>query len=177
MPTHIAIVRSEPGRFRARVPDYPTIVVEGDELGTVLEQTRQTLVDHLATLPVDERAGRPVPLQEVLADLAGPAAAVELTVPSPQAPAVRINITLPEDLLRAVDRAAEAHSMPRSRFLARAVEATITGERHGGVRIPLSEEVLRAVDDAARAHDVNRVPFLARLIETTVARTRHCPES
>jgi len=176
MPTHVAVVRSENGSFSATFPDYPQVTVDAATAGEALDRSRDALEEHLATLPLDRRVATPATLPEVLAGLAGPAAAVEITVQPPRGPAVRVNITLPEDLLRAVDAAAQAHSMPRSRFLARAVEAVITGERHDGVRVPLDEDVLRAVDAAARAHDMNRLRFLARLIETGVTRTRHCPE-
>jgi hypothetical protein len=54
---------------------------------------------------------------------------VAILVPAPSRPArsIRINITLPADVLGDVDRYAEAHGLTRSGFLARAAKREIAG--------------------------------------------------
>lgn len=173
MSTHVLVIRQESERVRGSFPDYPSLTVEAGSFAEALTLARQLLEEHLSVLPLDERVPTPRTLGEVLTELSGPVAAVEITVTESRSPAVRINITLPEDLLLAVDRAAEAHSLSRSRFLARAVEAVVAGDRHDGLHLPLNSDLLAAVDTAAQAHQMNRLPFLIRLIETAVSRSTH----
>ena len=62
---------------------------------------------------------------------------VAILVAAPQHPAktVRVNITLPEDVLEEIDRYAEAHGYNRSGFLARAAKQAMqmesTAEKEG----------------------------------------------
>ncbi|MDQ1307135.1 MAG: hypothetical protein QG671_2967 [Actinomycetota bacterium] len=175
MSGYTAVITRHDDRFHVVFPDVPGLSADGATVEDARAHASQALEDHLASIPVEERIRHSRTLDEILAETTGTAVVVELAVTAPRSPSVRINITIPEDLLRAVDRAAESHSMNRSRFLAKAVEAVVTGQRHQGVQVPLDDETLAAVDRAAEAHQMNRVPFLASLIRTTVARTKHTP--
>jgi len=53
-----------------------------------------------------------------------------VTVDTPSGKVVRVNVTLPESLLRRIDAAARARQVSRSAFLARAAEGALEGERH-----------------------------------------------
>jgi predicted RNase H-like HicB family nuclease len=173
MPTLVLVIRKDEDRIRASFPDYPTVVVDADTVDDVITRARDAVEEHLAALPVEERVPVPRTPADVLDEVSGPVIVKELTVVAPQGPTVRVNITIPEDLLQAVDRAAEAHGMSRSRLLAKSVEATITGRRHGGIVIPMSAQTLAAVDAAAAAHEMSRVAFLSRMVETVAGRTSH----
>jgi predicted RNase H-like HicB family nuclease/predicted DNA binding CopG/RHH family protein len=177
MTTYAAVIASRNGRYRVAFPDFADLGAEGDTVEQARTNAKNTLEDHLATVSIDDLPAEPKSLDTVLTEATGTAIVVELAVSPPKSPAVRINITIAEDLLAAVDRAAEAHSMSRSRFLANAVEAVVTGRRHNGIQIPLGDETLAAVDRAAEAHQMNRIPFLASLIRSTVTRTAHTSPS
>ena len=176
MTTFAAVITCRDDRYHATFPDFSALAAEGDTVEQARASARNALEDHVAAVPIDELPAEPTPLDAVLAEATGVAIIVELAVTLPRSPSTRINITIPEDLLQAVDRAAEAHAMSRSRFLAKAVEAVVTGRRHSGVQIPLDSETLAAVDRAAEAHQMDRLPFLASLIRTTVTRSTHSPE-
>jgi len=164
MPTYIAVVTPQNQGFRATFPDFPGLEAEGASLDAVRIEAQGMLEEHLATSFEETPQQRPRSLDEVPAPAPG-AVLLALGVQTPKSKAVRINITIQEDLLQAVDRSAAAHSMSRSRFLAKAVESVVTGRRHGGIQIPLKEEVLAAADKAAETHNMNRTVLLAGLIE------------
>jgi metal-responsive CopG/Arc/MetJ family transcriptional regulator/predicted RNase H-like HicB family nuclease len=173
MAAYTAVITRCGDRFHAVLADFPALVADGATIEEARTRASRALEDHLATVGADTVPTRARPLDAVLAEVTGTAIVVELAVTSPKSPSIRINITIPENLLTAVDRAAEAHGMSRSRFLAKAVEAVVTGQRHQGIQIPLDDETLAAVDRAAEAHQMNRVPFLSALIKSTVTRTAH----
>jgi predicted DNA binding CopG/RHH family protein/predicted RNase H-like HicB family nuclease len=164
MPTYLAVVTPEPQGFRATFPDFPSLETRAATLDAVRIEAQGLVEEHLATAFGETAGAAPRTLDEVAA-LAPGRVLLALGVQAPRSKAVRINITIPEDLLQAVDRSASAHSMSRSRFLAKAVEAVVTGTGHGGVRVRLSESTLAAADQAAGTHQMDRGAFLAGLIE------------
>jgi predicted DNA binding CopG/RHH family protein/predicted RNase H-like HicB family nuclease len=168
MPNYIAIITRNAESHVATFPDFPDLKASGATLDDVRLEAQGILEEHLATTYEEGKTLVARSLDDVAPKAPTGAVLLALSVTPPKSRAVRINITIPEDLLQAVDRSAAAHSMNRSRFLAKSVEAVVTGHRHGGIQIPLSDEVLRAADKAAAAHDMNRTTFLARIIETGV---------
>ncbi|HWQ10855.1 MAG TPA: type II toxin-antitoxin system HicB family antitoxin [Holophaga sp.] len=167
MLTHIAVIARKAKGYQATFPDFPGHEVEGATLEEVRIQAQGALEEYLATNFEEGKTAKAKSLDEVALKAEG-GILLALSVNEPKSRAVRINITIPEDLLAAVDRAAEAHDMSRSRFLAKAVEAMVAGRRHGGIQVPLSEEALAAVDKAAEAHHMDRPRFLSGLIEVAV---------
>jgi predicted RNase H-like HicB family nuclease len=131
MPTYLAVLKSTPRGFRATFPDLPAVRAEGATLEAVRVEAQAALEEHLAGNA--SSAAEPRTLDQI-APLAPGAVVLALGVHVARSKAVRINITIPEDLLAAVDRAAEAHSMSRSRFLALGVEALVAGGGHAGGR-------------------------------------------
>jgi predicted RNase H-like HicB family nuclease len=172
MPTYLAIVTTEPAGFRATFPDFAGLEAQAATLEALRMEAQGVVEEHLATAFEDAARLTPKTLDEVAPSAPG-AVILALGVQTPKSKAVRINITIQEDLLQSVDRSAAAHNMSRSRFLAKAVESVVTGRRHGGIQIPLSEEILTAVDRAAKAHHMNRIAFLAKSIESVVTGRRH----
>lgn len=176
MPTHIAVITRDAKNYKAVFPDFPDLEAESGSLDGLRTEAQGRLEEHLATAAYDESHTRKaLTLDEVAAQYSKKSTDIILLALSAQSPAskaVRINITIPENLLQAVDRSAEAHSMSRSRFLARAVEAVVTGKRHQGIQIPLRDEVLATLDKAAEAHKMNRIPFLTGLIEVSLGLRR-----
>lgn len=168
MTNFITVITRNGSDYLANFPDFPTLTANGSSLEEVRLEAQGALEEHLATTYEEGKQLVALSLDEVAPKAPPGAVLLALCVSAPKSRAVRINITIAEDLLQAVDRAAAAHSMSRSRFLANAVEAVVTGRRHGGIQIPLSDTVLAAVDQAASAHNMNRTTFLAGIIEVGV---------
>lgn len=117
MAAYIALIRKEAGSdFGVDFPDFPGCVTAGRTLEEVRRMAVEALALHIEGM-IQE--GEPIPepssLDAIMADPAnagGVAALVD--VGTGPARAVRINVTLPADLVDAIDRA----STNRSRFLA-----------------------------------------------------------
>jgi len=171
MPTYIATINTTQEGYIANFPDFPELEAQALSLDAVRIEAQGILEEHLATT-FDDLPAQISTLEDVAAKHADKLL-IALNVNQPKSRSVRINITIPEDILIAVDRSAKAHGMSRSRLLTKAVEATMTGQGHDGIKIPLSEDVLTAVDRAAKAHDMNRIPLLIKLIESGISGKGH----
>lgn len=117
MAAYIALIRKEAGSdFGVDFPDFPGCVTAG----RTLEEARRMAVEALA-LHIEgmTEEGEPIPapssLDAIMADPANADSVAALVdVATGPARAVRINVTLPADLVDAIDRV----STNRSRFLA-----------------------------------------------------------
>lgn len=132
MTTYIALMHHEPGGgYDVVFPDFPGCVTSGATLADARALAAEALAFHIESLV---EHGEPVPppssLEAVMAD---PEHANLLpflvTVDTPGDRAVRVNVTLPESLLRRIDAAARARQVSRSAFLARAAEGALEPER------------------------------------------------
>lgn len=123
MVAYIALLHKDADSdFGVSFPDLPGCVSAGTTLDDARAMAEEALALHLAGLVEDgEAIPEPSGLDVVMADAAnrdGVAVLIPATVPA--ARAVRVNITLPEDLLADVDRYAQDHGMSRSGLLATA---------------------------------------------------------
>jgi predicted RNase H-like HicB family nuclease len=124
MTAYIALIRKEGGSdFGVDFPDFPGCVTAGRTLEEARRMAIEALALHIEGM-VEE--GEPVPEPSTLdAIMTDPdnadGVATLVDVPAGPARAVRINVTLPADLLEAIDRA----STNRSRFLADAARAKL----------------------------------------------------
>jgi len=123
----IAIVHEEEGAYGISFPDFPGCVSGGNSLDEATRRGRETLRAHVASMLED---GESLPVPRTLdqlkkdrtfrADSAdGLVLALPLDVPSR---AIRINISLDENLVTAVDQAAERQGLSRSAFIAEAAK-------------------------------------------------------
>jgi predicted RNase H-like HicB family nuclease len=119
MTTYIALLFKEPDSdYGVAFPDFPGCVTAG----TTLEEARVMAAEALAFHIDGMRSGgelipEPSTLDAIAADPdAEDAFCFLVDVPDPPGRSVRINVTLPEDLIGAIDRT----SKNRSRFLAEA---------------------------------------------------------
>ena len=120
-------------------PDFPGVVTAGTDLDDARRMAEEALALHVEGMVEDgEAIPEPSSLEAVMADpdhKDGVAILVSLKADARKA--VRINITLPEDVLREVDAFAEAEGLTRSGFLARAARAAMQAKvdnlsfRHG----------------------------------------------
>lgn len=127
----IALIHEEDGSYGISFPDFPGVVSGGKSLDEAMSRGAATLAFHVAGMVED---GDPFPVLRSIEDLrrgrefrkdAKNAVIVGVSVDLPTK-AVRVNITLDEGLLGAIDRAAQAAGESRSGFLAMAARERLT---------------------------------------------------
>jgi len=119
MAAYIGLLRKDlDSDFGVGFPDLPGCVTAGRTLEEARRMASEALALHLAGMAEDgETIPAPSGLDEIMADRENrDAVAVLVDAPVRQARSIRVNVMLPEDLLRDIDRA----SPNRSRFLAEA---------------------------------------------------------
>jgi len=125
MRQYIALIHKDAdSEFGVSFPDFPGCITSGATLDEAREMAEEALAFHIEGLEKDDEAlPEPSSLEAVMANLEN-RDGVAILVPAPDRPAksVRVNITLPADVLSDVDRYAEAHGLTRSGFLARAAK-------------------------------------------------------
>lgn len=103
-------------------PDFPGLVTAGTDLDDARAMAEEALALHIEGLAEDgEAIPEPSTLEAVMADAENQdGVAILVGVKTEAKRAVRVNITLPEDVLKAIDAFAEAQGLTRSGFLVRA---------------------------------------------------------
>jgi predicted RNase H-like HicB family nuclease len=128
MTAYIALLRKDAGSdYGVDFPDFPGCVAAGLTLEEARRTAAEALAFHVEGMVAD---GDPVPdptdLDTIMADPAnhdGIGFLVDL--PSRPGRAIRLNVTLPEDLVKSID----AVTTNRSRFLAEAARQRLETER------------------------------------------------
>jgi predicted RNase H-like HicB family nuclease len=125
---YIGIIhKDDDSDFGISFPDFLGCISAGSTLDEALAMGREALAGHIE-LMVDEGEAIPEPssLEAVLED-PDYRDGTPVLVPAPEISAriVRVNITLPADALRDIDRFAEAHGLTRSGFLASAARKAL----------------------------------------------------
>jgi predicted RNase H-like HicB family nuclease len=105
-------------------PDFPGLVTAGTTLDDARAMAEEALAFHIEGLVEDgEAIPEPSGLEAVMADAANrDAVAILVAVRTAASKAVRVNVTLPDDILQQIDRFAESHGLTRSGFLADAAK-------------------------------------------------------
>lgn len=130
MPVTYALIHEEGGVFGVSFPDFPGAVTTARRADDVLRRATELLNFHVAGMIED---GDALPalrsLDELQADRQfrsdAKGAMVALVPFEMPGKSVRLNISMDENLLQAVDRAAEAAGQTRSAFLAEAAKARV----------------------------------------------------
>jgi len=124
MTEYIGLIRKEPASdFGVDFPDFPGCITAGRTLDEARRMAAEALALHVEGMAEDgAELPEPSNLEAVMADAENrDAVAFLIELPRQAARAVRVNVTLPEDLLREIDRV----STNRSRFLAEAARAKL----------------------------------------------------
>jgi predicted RNase H-like HicB family nuclease len=128
MTTYIALMYKDPDSdFSVSFPDFPGCITAG----TTLEDARHLAAEALEFHIDGMRSGgeiipEPSTVDAVKADPENEGGLLFLVdVPDPPGRSLRINVTLPEDLIRAIDRTTKN----RSRFLAEAARERLARVR------------------------------------------------
>lgn len=122
---YIALIHKEDGSdYGVSFPDLPGCVTAGKDLDEARAFAEEALALHLEGLAEDgEALPEPSSLTIVMDDPDNrDGVAILVAAPAKSAKIVRVNITLPEDVLDEIDRYAESHGYNRSGFLAQAAK-------------------------------------------------------
>lgn len=120
MPNYIAIIHKDPDSdFGVSFPDFPGCISAGRDLDEARSMAGEALALHLAGMEADgAKIPEPSSLETVMAHAENrDGVAILVAMPDRGRKSVRVNVTFPEDALRAIDTAAEERGLTRSGFL------------------------------------------------------------
>ena len=125
MRQYIALIHKEAeSDYGVSFPDLPGVITAGSNLDEARKMAAEALAFHLEGLAED---GEPVPEPSSLDDIMSvkenrDGVAVLIGAPDTEVKSVRINVTMPADVLDQIDRYAEREGFTRSGFLAQAAK-------------------------------------------------------
>lgn len=128
MRAYIALIhKDEDSDFGVSFPDLPGVITAGTTLDEARAMAAEALAFHLEGLAADSEAiPEPSSLEAIMADAINrDGVAVLIDPPKSAGKAIRLNITLADDLVERIDQHAAAHGLTRSGFLARAARAEL----------------------------------------------------
>jgi predicted RNase H-like HicB family nuclease len=125
MGQYIGLIHKEAdSHFGVSFPDFPGVATAGTTLDDARAVAEEVLAFHIEGLVED---GEAIPeassLEDVMADPDNRSGVAILVAVKTEAPKViRVNVTLPSDILEQIDKYVEAHGLSRSGFLAQAAK-------------------------------------------------------
>lgn len=125
MRNYIGLIHKEADSdFGVSFPDFPGVVTAGTNLDNARHMAEEALTFHIEGLVEDgEAIPAPSSLEEVMADPNNRTGVAILVSVKNEAPkVVRVNVTLPGDVLEQIDEYAEAHGFTRSGLLTQAAK-------------------------------------------------------
>ena len=130
MRQYIALIHKDPNSdYGVSFPDLPGVISAGSTLDEAREMAVEALALHIEGMAEDNEAiPEPSSLEQVMAireNMDG--VAVLIPAPAAAAKSVRINVTLPSDVLNQIDQYAEREGFTRSGFLAQAAKKVMAG--------------------------------------------------
>jgi predicted RNase H-like HicB family nuclease len=130
MANYISIVHKDPkSDFGISFPDFPGCITAGSSIDEAKDMAHDALSLHIQGMLED---GEHIPaaskLEDIMADpdYSDAAAILVVAVSKAKPRTVRVNITVPEDMLRKIDAVAKKRGMSRSSFLVHAAQNAIT---------------------------------------------------
>jgi predicted RNase H-like HicB family nuclease len=129
MRNYIGLIHKDAGSdFGVSFPDFPGVIAAGTTLDDARAMAEEALALHVEGMTEDgEAIPEPSSLEDIMSDpenRSGVAILVSLKTAQPKI--VRVNVTLPEDVLAQIDSYAEAHGFTRSGLLAQAAKKLIS---------------------------------------------------
>ena len=131
MGQYIGLIHKEArSDYGVSFPDYPGVVTAGKDLDDARTMAEEALTLHVEGLIEDgEALPEPSSIEAVMSDPENKeSVAILVAVKTAASKSVRVNVTLPEDVLTQIDKYAEAHGLSRSGFLAKAAKQVIDRE-------------------------------------------------
>jgi len=129
MPSYIGLIHKDANSdFGVSFPDFSGVITAGVTLDDARAMAEEALALHVEGMVADgEAIPEPSTLEEVMSDPDNRSGvAILVSVKTEQPKAIRVNVTLPEDVLAQIDRDAEAHGFTRSGLLAQAARKLMT---------------------------------------------------
>ena len=129
MANYIAIVHKETkSDFGVSFPDFPGCITAGKNIDEAKDMAQEALTLHIHGMLEDgEQLPDPSRLEEIMSDpdYANAIAYLVVSVPDAKPRTVRVNVTVPEMILKKIDAAAKKRGMSRSSFLVHAAQTAI----------------------------------------------------
>ncbi len=125
MRNYIGLIHKETDSdFGVSFPDLPGLATAGTSLDDARAMAEEALALHIEGLVADgEAIPEPSSLEEIMTDPDNrDSVAILVAVKTAARKAVRVNVTLPEDVLEQIDSFAAAHGFTRSGFIAQAAK-------------------------------------------------------
>lgn len=125
MRQYIALIHKDADSdYGVSFPDLPGVITAGSTLDEARDMAAEALALHLEGLVEDgEAVPEPSSLEEIMSDAGNrDGVAVLIAAPSPEVKTVRVNVTLPADVLSEIDKYAEREGFTRSGFLVQAAK-------------------------------------------------------
>jgi predicted RNase H-like HicB family nuclease len=126
MTEYIALIHKEAKTgFGASFPDFPGAVTVAETLEELRNSAEEVLAFHIEGMLEDgEEIPAPSSLDVIveLEDYKDAEAVLVVKAPDSVLPAVRVNVTIPDQMLKRIDRHAAKHGLTRSGFLVQAAK-------------------------------------------------------
>ena len=130
MANYIAVVHKDPkSDFGVSFPDFPGCITAGTSIDEAKDMAHDALSLHVKGLLEDgEDIPSPSKLEDIMEnpEYSDSVAILVVSVSETKARSVRVNITVPEDMLRKIDNIAKQRGMSRSSFLVNAAQNAIS---------------------------------------------------
>jgi predicted RNase H-like HicB family nuclease len=127
---YIALIHKDPDSdYGVSFPDLPGVIAAGSDLDEARKMAVEALAFHLEGMAQDgEAVPEPSSLEEVISIAENrDGVAVLIEAPAAEVRSVRINITMPADVVDQIDKYAEHEGFTRSGFLAQAAKKAMAG--------------------------------------------------
>ena len=130
MANYIAVVHKDPkSDFGVSFPDFPGCITAGTSIDEAKDMADDALSLHVKGLLEDgEDIPSPSKLEDIIEnpEYSDSVAILVVSISESKARSVRVNITVPEDMLRKIDKIAKQRGMSRSSFLVNAAQNAIS---------------------------------------------------
>ena len=129
---YIALIHKDPDSdYGVSFPDLPGVITAGSDLDEARKMAAEALAFHLEGMAEDgEAAPEPSSLEEIMKVKENKdGVAVLIEAPAAEVKSVRINITMPADVLDQIDQYAEREGFTRSGFLTQAAKKAIAAKK------------------------------------------------
>jgi len=127
MKTYIAVIHKDKASdFGVSFPDFPGCVTAGATIDEAKDMAVEVLDLHIKGMIED---GEAIPvaskLEDIMKDYSDALSFIVVPVAFPETKSVRVNITIPENILHEIDVYAKSHGLSRSSFLVKSAHEVL----------------------------------------------------
>ncbi len=129
MTNYIAFIhKDQESDFGVSFPDFPGCITAGETIDEAKDMAQDALSLHIKGMLEDgDDIPLPSKLEEIMdkPDYSDAAAILVLSIPEVKYRSIRVNITIPQDILQKIDTVAKERGMSRSSFLTHAAKSSL----------------------------------------------------